>query len=339
MHIMQQFYPEIFYILPCLALLSCIVLWRLNGRDPSGRGTSATEYEPPLNLSPAEMGLLYDFQATDREITATLVDLAIRGYLQIRRLPKKHIFSTHVSYEFELLNEDVLDLKSHEKALLDGLFGVARVKLNAKLQSNLSATARQKATSQYPASSKSFVGKTVALDQLGSYFYKYTEEAKLQLYSELTARGFFKTHPLFAGMWITLIGVVLLVPSFFLRGLPLVSFLLTGAIFITFGTFMQTRSKTGRLAYETVKGFVRYLKIVEKERLGVVQTAQNAPDAGDRIELYEKYLPYAIALGMEASWNKEFKNVYAQPNQWLNASPAERLAELIESVKACYDNR
>ena len=71
-----------------LALAICLsyyLLWRRYGKDYKGKGVIVPEYEPPAGLSPAEVGLLYDYNVDGRDLTATLIDLAIRGYISTVR--------------------------------------------------------------------------------------------------------------------------------------------------------------------------------------------------------------------------------------------------------------
>src|SRR5206468_2575315 len=66
-----------------------LVIWRWwsDGRDERGRQTIVAEYEPPDKLRPAQVGLLVDEHADTKDVTATIVDLAVRGYLTITELP------------------------------------------------------------------------------------------------------------------------------------------------------------------------------------------------------------------------------------------------------------
>jgi hypothetical protein len=56
--------------------------WYRRGRDPRRRPI-APRYEPPDGLTPAEVGTLVDHRVDVRDITATLVDLAVRGFIVI----------------------------------------------------------------------------------------------------------------------------------------------------------------------------------------------------------------------------------------------------------------
>ena len=65
-------------------------LWWTRGRDPE-RGAIAVQYEPPDKLTPGECGTLVDNEAAMRDITATLVDLAVKGYLTIEQKDESHL--------------------------------------------------------------------------------------------------------------------------------------------------------------------------------------------------------------------------------------------------------
>ncbi|NIU87569.1 MAG: DUF2207 domain-containing protein, partial [Nitrosopumilaceae archaeon] len=60
--------------------------WRNKGKDPEARGVIAVKYEPPENLAPAEAGTLIDERANMMDVTSTVIDLAVRGYLRIEEL-------------------------------------------------------------------------------------------------------------------------------------------------------------------------------------------------------------------------------------------------------------
>lgn len=108
-------------ILP-FTLIFMIFLYFLKGRDPFGRGTIAPEFEPPNKLLPAEMGTLIDEKAGNNDITATIIDLAVRGFLKIREKDKK--------YTLIKLKEADNNLRDYEKGIIEGIFaGKKEVKL------------------------------------------------------------------------------------------------------------------------------------------------------------------------------------------------------------------
>src|SRR5206468_3896370 len=54
----------------------------------------AVEFAPPDGVRPGQVGTLLDEQANPLDVTATIVDLAVRGYLRIEELPRAHWFSS-----------------------------------------------------------------------------------------------------------------------------------------------------------------------------------------------------------------------------------------------------
>lgn len=112
-----------FLFLPILVLIFLIVQYIRHGRDPFGRGTIAPEFEPPENLLPAEIGTLIDEKADNLDITATIIDLAVRGFLKIKEKNKK--------YTLIKTKEADNTLRDYEKNIFNDIFSSAtEVKLS-----------------------------------------------------------------------------------------------------------------------------------------------------------------------------------------------------------------
>ena len=111
--------------IPLLAFPLMFWLWRSRGRDPRV-GAIAVQYEPPAGLSPGETGTLVDNTAAMRDITATIVDLAVRGYLTIEEQNKEHLMGLFANkeYVFHMTKkpQEWGGAKPHELLLLAGLF-------------------------------------------------------------------------------------------------------------------------------------------------------------------------------------------------------------------------
>ena len=91
----------------------------------------------------------------------------------------------------------------------------------------------------------------------------------------------------------------------------IVAGLLTGAIICGFGWFMPARTQAGARALEGVLGFEDFLAHVESDRFNrTIKTP----------EMFEKFLPFAMALGVEKNWSKAFQGIYTQPPQWYQGS-------------------
>src|SRR5262249_51214073 len=85
--------------IPAGAFVLMCGLWFLRGGDPRV-GAIAVQYEPPAGLSPGEAGALVDDQAGIRDITATLVDLAVRGFIVIEEKETSHLMGLYSNKEY-----------------------------------------------------------------------------------------------------------------------------------------------------------------------------------------------------------------------------------------------
>ncbi len=74
---------------------------------------------------------------------------------------------------------------------------------------------------------------------------------------------------------------------------------------------------TGAKEWALVDGFKLYLKVVEKDRLAFSDAPEKTP------ERFNKLLPYAIALGVEKQWAKEFEGIdVSQSVSWYSGNMA-----------------
>lgn len=225
-----------YFIHPIFVLVSMILKWRKKGRDPKGRSTIIAEYDAPDNLPPTMVGVVIDERVDMHEITASLIDLARRGYLIIKELPKKLLNSK----DFELVKQKDwskdTSLFEYEKKYLEALF-----------------------------SSKD----AVKISDLKNKFYKKIPEIKKSLYEDVVKRGYFEKNPdsirsgyLITGIIVVFIGVI--GASFYGAGIPL---LLDGVILVIFSRLMPKRTAKGVAAREHALGFKEYLYRAERYRV------------------------------------------------------------------------
>lgn len=273
--------------IPPLVLLVMWRLWRARGRDPEPMPI-ATQYEPPADMTPAELGTLIDGRPDMRDITATIVDLAVRGHLRITEAEDEHLFgllSTR-DYAFERLeSSDPIALKAHERDLLDALFAS---------------------------------GSSVLLSELKNRFYRRLPGIRNELYEMLVRKGLYTGRPdrvriayLVAGI---VVGGALATASgaimTWLGMQPLAATaagILSGLGIAGFGWFMPARTVRGARELEKVRGFEEFLSRVEGDRL-----RRLAETPG----MFEKYLPYAMALGVEDDWAKAFEEICRAAPSW-----------------------
>ncbi len=111
--------------LPLLTLAVMFALWYSVGRDPDPGVSVAPQYEPPKGLCPAEAGTLIDDTIHPRDITSTIVDLAVRGYIKLEEKVDTFLVFHHKDYLFHLLKPREQwgpDLTPHERVMLDNIF-------------------------------------------------------------------------------------------------------------------------------------------------------------------------------------------------------------------------
>jgi uncharacterized membrane protein YgcG len=282
-------------LIPLLAVFVMRRLWLKHGRDPERRPI-APMYEPPEGLTPSEVGVLVDNRPDLRDVTAMLVDLAVRGYLIIEEIEQEKLLGlikeTDYVLELRRAGDALSDLKSHERKLLRGVFGS-------------------------PA-----VGDRVHMSDLENEFYKDLPKIKDQIFAELMELKYYRSRPdRVLGFWVVAAIAVGLLVGFGGTAIgvrfgmaPLTTILagvLTGAVVLGFGIFMPARTVAGTRALEAALGFEEFLNRVESDRFKRMITGP---------EMFERFLPYAMALGVEKKWAAAFADIYKEPPDWYHGS-------------------
>jgi uncharacterized membrane protein len=282
------FYSNLPLGIPPLVFLGMLKLWRARGRDPELLPI-ATQYDPPEQMTPAELGTLVDGKPDMRDITATLVDLAVRGYVHIAEAENKSFFglfsNTDYTFTMKKPRKEWTALKRHEDDLLEAMFGL---------------------------------NDSVSLSELKNKFYKHLPGLRNELYGMLVRRGFYSGRPdrvralyVIGGI---ILGAILAVSSGALMtalgmqpAAGILAGIVSGLIIVCFGWYMPSRTMKGTRELEKVLGFQEFLSRVEGDRLErMVKTP----------EMFERFLPYAMALGVEANWARAFEDIYREPPQW-----------------------
>ncbi len=86
------------------------------------------------------------------------------------------------------------------------------------------------------------------------------------------------------------------------------AFVLLIAAFINwiFYELLKAPTLAGRELLDKIEGFKQYIDIAERHELDFKHPKGRSP------ELFEEYLPYALALGVEQQWGESFADVLAQ---------------------------
>lgn len=304
----QKFYKELFWYVrdnwgALLALFSFSIalrLWLKKGKDPKRKGPIIAQYEPPKNFSPLEVGLIFAQKIRKRDITATIVDLAVRGFLKIKKSKKTFLLIKQ--------KDSSLGLKNFEASLLNLLFPETQKRV--------------------------FLNNLKYNDQ----FWEGLNELKEKIYNEMTDKSYFVEDPQKVRIINQALGWFSVIFAFFYfifvdQGHILInslSLFFSGIAWLVFAIFMPKRTEKGLQIFEYILGFKEFLTVTEKERLKLLQAPEMNP------ELFEKFLPYAIVLKVEKKWAKKFQKIYKEASTYQSSFFVDQLStsSLISSLNS-----
>ncbi len=265
--------------------------WRY-GRDPIWREAIVAQYRPPEGITPGEAGVLLDERADNIDIVATVIDLAVKGYLKIREVPTtKWLFFRDTDYEFVFLSPTPPE-KDHEQIVWNGL------------RQGLGEAA-----------------SSMRLSELRERFYPYLQQAKTALYRSLTKRksGYFAGNPEAQRQGYMATGILLLAVSPFAGGWGLsmhwstalalfAGLVLSGVLCLLFAPAMPRKTVKGAKALWHLLGFREFIRRVERDRLERMLKEDPL--------LFDRVLPYALVFGVADEWAQKFDGLLQQPPSW-----------------------
>jgi uncharacterized protein (TIGR04222 family) len=275
--------PKLGLVLPVLFFLGMLLIWRQRGRDDPSKTYASYVSEPPSNLSPGLVGALIDEKVDTKEVIATIVDLARRGYLEITDM--KDAGSSARPETIFTRTKSLVDLKGFERSVADSLFDGG-----------------------HP--------DQVTTKDLRNHFYSHVQPIIGQVYDEVVTAGLFFSNPkAVRSRWIgfgflaaVVLGVLTAIFAFadiggwgyFLFG-SIVSVIIVWC----FAPFMPQRTATGAQEQRKWEAFRNYLHDLTR-----FQDMESAKDS------FEKYLAYAIAFGVERQWVRRFEGLNVPSPTW-----------------------
>jgi uncharacterized membrane protein len=249
----------------------------------SWAGVVIPRFYPPQNLPPIMVRYIRMMQFDTTGFAAEVVNMAVHGLLTIHHkesgvLWKSAYYSLEQKTQFSQYDteQDILHTNLQQQ-----LF-----KKNTKLDITQLNHARVQAAIAYL--------KKYLRDWDTTYFN-----------TNMNARaGGIILSLLFCGV------AVFIIPQTLESALSYLLFAFYVLINIVFNSALQGYTKEGMRLYEEIEGFKLFLATTETERLKVVGTPPTKTP-----ELYETYLPYAIALGVESLWSAQFAPIFARYEQ------------------------
>jgi uncharacterized membrane protein YgcG len=272
-------------VLPLLALGGVLLVWRLYGRDPGRAPTVKPEYEPPAGLMPAAGGVLVSERAVPRDVVATLVDLAVRGFIRIEEVSPAVSETDYVLHRLKPLTGGP-ELRPFEHALLVRLFG-----------SDGSAGERR-------------------LSEVRRDYDNVFPPLRNELYRTMVQDGLFPTSPeSVRALWLVAGLVIMGIALFILTGgldrfvgSPVVLGVglgMAGLVIAVLSPLMPRKTLRGAQVVARVKGFREFL-----ERTGKDELRRLPPDTMHR------WLAWAIALGVSERWVHAFDDLTVSQPTW-----------------------
>lgn len=275
------------FLLPVVVFIFMVFHWFRRGRDPRIPEPMIVLYEPPRAggklISATLVGTLVDERLDARDLTAGIVNLAARGYLEIREVNPSNIeFGTAVNdHNLTKLKNANDGLSEFDRALFEKLFPGSKEICN--------------------------------VSDLKNNFYKIVPLLRNLVYDELLKFGFYAVKPekvklryVLAGMATALLGmfaVFFFLPGNLAKGM--FASVLGGIAVMIFSPIMPARTRTGALVKKQINGFREFMDRADRDKIERL---------GPRT--YYEYLPYAIALGVVDSWTKAFEGLLDEPPGW-----------------------
>jgi uncharacterized membrane protein YgcG len=316
-----------------LLLLSIyyLVVWSRVGRDPEP-GVIIAEYEPPVGFSPASIRYIEKMGYDRTCFAAAIINLAVKGYLKIKEKAEE--------YTLEKTGKEV-KMAAGESALAKKLFNSSEsIVLRQANHSRIKHAIDVHEASLERDYEKQYFITNTGFFVAGVVITIATLVAALLNMPDLSQTG----GSIFIAVWLTgwSLGVCFLCLNAW-RAWKRVSGILTGAaavyasifalVFVGIELFvigefarlaswsliivllavvgvnwffyelLKAPTRAGRRLLDKIVGFRRYIDLAEKQDLDYRYPKGRCP------ELFEAYLPYALALGVEQKWGEQFADV------------------------------
>ncbi|NLE98874.1 MAG: DUF2207 domain-containing protein [Propionibacterium sp.] len=231
----------------------------------------AVQFQPPKGATPGEIGTLIDATADGVDVSATLVDLAVRGYIQIEPGKNAKNFTLHGT------GKDISRLQPFERNLLGSIFRGDRRRSMRQLRDEK--------------------------------YHDVMSTARKDLYRAMVDRHWFTKNPRNAGIGmfigaagLAVLGVMLMVAlwnqSLALVGVP---FLILAVGLGISATNASQRTPQGSAMLAQARGFELYLRTAEADQIKFEEG----------IDVFSRYLPYAMIFGVADRWAKIFSQLEA----------------------------
>lgn len=307
---------NLFWLLMVITFISLMVFywmaWDRVGRDPEP-GVIMPRFYPPEGMSPAAMRYVLDEKADGKSFTAAIINLAVKGYIKLTKKSSGYRITRLDSEAKEPASKGeqlVLQklLRSQQSMVIDK-------KYNSKVktaQSGLVAKIKQEYKDKCFKNNwvYAFIGMGISVLVMLAMLLHHNpgDRSAFGVMGQLVFFAvvmffIFKSKPL---GWIPAIGVFIVMSNLNLSVELFVMLAFLIIINLLFIYLLKAPTPFGRELMDKIEGFKLYLSTAEQNRLEIMHPPQMTP------ELFEKYLPYALALGVENQWSEQFATYLKQ---------------------------
>ena len=319
-----------------ILLIYYFFTWLSLGVDPS-KGTIIPLYSPPANLSPAAVRFINKMRFDNKAFAAAVINLCVKGSTILEEDKKDYTLIKKVDGTVSQLSKDELNLISNLKFRnRDGREVLELKQINhAAIKSAITVLKNSLKNSfekyYFITNMKYFIiGIVLSVVTLlvaglfGSEDLVFTliwnviwsGGVSILLYTvfktwRTALAGKISGAALVSALFLTLFAVPfvagLILGLYFLTEagsfLLIIGIVLVVLLNIIFHHLLKAPTKLGRKIMDQIDGFKMYLSVAEKDRLNTIKEPEITP------ELFEKFLPYAIALDVENEWGEKFESM------------------------------
>ena len=314
-----------------------IFAWNKVGRDPEKQAI-IPQYEPPQNMSPALLGYIHKMGFSQKLIGSAIIALAIKKFLVIEKKVKYYdLIKIAENKIMPSIEEDLMAKELFSKNKTIKLENTNHTQISAAI-SDLKKSLASQAKGKYFNTNynKSIKGLIISLVIIFISMMLLPGDKKaigifltfwLSIWSFCTTlilltvaklwknfsenkkiKNLFKAFFSIGSSLPFLLFEILILGFFITNSSPIYVGLIFLIILINIIFYFLLKAPTieGRKIMDEIDGFKWFLSVTEKDRMNFHNPPEKTP------ELFEKFLPYALALGVENKWAEQFNEVFLQ---------------------------
>ncbi|NNE37851.1 MAG: DUF2207 domain-containing protein, partial [Gammaproteobacteria bacterium] len=312
-------------------LIYYLFTWHLLGRDPES-GVIITRYQPPKGFSPASLRFVMEMGYDQKCFAAAIINLAVKGYLKISEDDDEYTLS-RTGNKVEMAPGEVnLVNKLFQGSTSRTLKNTNHKYISNALEAHENALSRNYETRYFMTNSGYFItgimlSILVVIATLFAVpdFEQNTGNLFIMAWLTGWSFGVFVLIKNALSLWSRTRGIITAVAAVYATMFALVftgvevyviySFageLNTGIFLVVLGgaginwifyELLKAPTLAGRRLMDRIAGFQRYLDVAERQQL------ERKHPQGRTPELFEAYLPHALALEIEQKWAEKFSDV------------------------------